>query len=375
MMDCDTTGIEPMLGLVAYKKMVDGGYMTLANGAVADALSALGYLQEQVDAIVAYVAETGMVEGAPELREEHLVIFDCALRPAKGTRSISWLGHIRMMAATQPFLSGAISKTVNLPTEATVEDIAEAYIVSWEQGLKAVAIYRDGSKGAQPLSMTKEEKKDAEASPAAALSIPSIPAEVNDLNGPPKALRNRMPVERTSLTHKFNIGGHEGYITVGLYPNGQPGEIFIRMAKEGSTISGLMDSFATSVSLGFQHGVPLSVFVAKFSHMRFEPSGWTGSEEMCYAKSIMDYLFRWLDLRFLTGQQLEFFPARRAQTAPAVQDKPAKEEAVAGNEPKSITDMLVFGDAPSCQNCGSIMSRAGKCHTCSSCGSTLGGCS
>jgi ribonucleoside-diphosphate reductase alpha chain len=372
MMDCDTTGIEPMLGLVAYKKLVGGGLMTLANAAVPDALRSLGYTDAQIERIGIYVAETSMMEGAPEFREEHLAIFDCALRPAKGTRSISWLGHIRMMAAVQPFLSGAISKTVNMPSGSTVEDIAQAYLQSWELGLKAVAIYRDGSKGGQPISMTKE--KTDKVAPATAVAL-LVPATVNDLNGPPKATRNRMPLERPSLTHKFSIGGHEGYITVGLYPNGQPGEIFIRMAKEGSIISGLMDSFATSVSLGFQHGVPLSVFCGKFSHMRFEPSGWTGSEEIGYAKSIMDYLFRWLELRFLTGQQLEIFPASKAQTAPLALEGPPDEEDLARSGPKSITDMLDYGDAPTCLNCGSIMQRAGKCHVCSDCGTTFGSCS
>ena len=372
MMDCDTTGIEPMLGLVAYKRLVGGGSMTLANASVIDALRALDYTGAQIERIVAHISETGTIEGSPEFREEHLAIFDCALRPAKGTRSISWLGHVRMMAAVQPFLSGAISKTVNMPSESTVEDIAEAYLQSWSLGLKAIAIYRDGSKGGQPIRVTKE--KAVEATTAETVSLPvSVP--VNDSNGPPKATRNRMPLERPSLTHKFNIGGHEGYITVGLYPNGQPGEIFIRMAKEGSIISGLMDSFATSVSLGFQHGVPLSVFCGKFSHMRFEPSGWTGGEEIGYAKSIMDYLFRWLELRFLTGQQLEIFPARKAQTAPLALDGPAEEETLTQSGPKSITDMLDYGDAPTCLNCGSIMQRAGKCHFCSDCGTTFGSCS
>ena len=372
LMDCDTTGIEPMLGLIAYKRLVGGGYMTLANASVIDALRGLDYTGAQIEQIVAHVSETGTIEGAPEFREEHLAIFDCALRPAQGTRSISWLGHIRMMAAVQPFLSGAISKTVNMPSESTVEDIAAAYLESWSLGLKAIAIYRDGSKGGQPITVTKEKAVEAATAETVSLAV-SVP--VNDPNGPPMATRNRMPKERPSLTHKFNIGGHEGYITVGLYPNGQPGEIFIKMAKEGSIISGLMDSFATSVSIGFQHGVPLSVFCGKFSHMRFEPSGWTGSEEIGYAKSIMDYLFRWLQLRFLTGQQLEFFPARNAQTAQPMLEEPSVEEVTPKSGPTSITDMLDYGDAPTCLNCGSIMQRAGKCHVCSDCGTTFGACS
>jgi ribonucleoside-diphosphate reductase alpha chain len=375
-MGCDTSGIEPMLGLVTYKKLVGGGFMALANASVPAALRSLGYTDAQIERICVYVADTGTMESAPEFREEHLAIFDCALRPAKGIRSISWRGHILMMAAVQPFLSGAISKTVNMPSESSVEDVAQAYFLSWELGLKAVAIYRDGTKGGQPISVAK--KKADGATPTTTITLPvqaTVPATVNDLNGPPKTTRNRMPLERPSLTHKFNIGGHEGYITVGLYPNGQPGEIFIRMAKEGSIISGLMDSFATSVSLGFQHGVPLSVFCAKFSHMRFEPSGWTGSEEIGYAKSIMDYLFRWLELRFLTGQQLEMFSARKSQTAPYALEGPPEEKGPALDGPKSITDMLDYGDAPTCLNCGSIMQRAGKCHVCSDCGTTFGSCS
>ncbi len=389
MMDCDTTGIEPDLALVKYKKLVGGGMIKIVNNTVPAALFKLGYDNEEVNAIVSYIDATGTIEGAPGIKPEHLAVFDCSFKPAKGTRSIQYMGHIKMMAATQPFLSGAISKTVNLPHEATVEDVAEAYAESWRQGIKAVAIYRDGSKGTQPLNTSMDEKKkepsalDATAgrvlaqigaghaasdadlksleakigeklevtaksvvaaasafqksmeeiakaaavptlkpTPAAAVPAPP-PVQQQDLNGPPRAVRHRLPEERASITHKFSIAGHEGYITVGLYPTGQPGEIFIKMAKEGSTVSGLMDSFATSISLALQHGVPLRVLCEKFAHLRFEPSGWTGNEQIGYAKSLMDYIFRWLNLRFLSGAQLTLFagltsPAPQLPVSPSI---------------------------------------------------------
>jgi ribonucleoside-diphosphate reductase alpha chain len=377
MMDCDTTGIEPDLALVKYKKLVGGGMIKIVNNTVPAALFKLGYSNSEVNAIVSYIDATGTIEGAPGIKPEHLAVFDCSFKPAKGTRSIHYMGHIKMMAATQPFLSGAISKTVNLPHEATVEDVAEAYAESWRQGIKAVAIYRDGSKGTQPLNTSIDTKKEpspldavggrllgnlAASQPAAdadmkaleahlgdkvevsakqlhavadafqkaldeiatAAAVPVLTpapslttaerAEEQDLNAPPRAVRHRLQEERASITHKFSIAGHEGYITVGLYPNGQPGEIFIRMAKEGSTVSGLMDAFATSVSLALQHGVPLKVLCEKFAHTRFEPSGWTGNEQIGYAKSLMDYIFRWLNLRFLSGQQLALFAGLAPQT-------------------------------------------------------------
>ena len=358
MMDCDTTGIEPDLALVKYKKLVGGGMIKIVNNTVPEALFKLGYSSEDVVAIVSYIDATGTIEGAPAIKDEHLAVFDCSFKPAKGTRSIHYMGHIKMMAATQPFLSGAISKTVNLPNDASVEDIAEAYIESWRQGLKAVAIYRDGSKGSQPLNVSGADGKVAkDATPPAARTEAAAPAAVSadsdaerrnlllalsdsqqktatleqqiaalttqlqtalaagsearhdsqNTAAPPRAVRHRLPEERASLTHKFSISGHEGYITVGLYPNGAPGEIFIRMAKEGSTVSGLMDAFATATSLSLQHGVPLKVLCEKFAHTRFEPSGWTGNEEIGFAKSIMDYIFRWLQIRFLSGQQLDLF--------------------------------------------------------------------
>jgi ribonucleoside-diphosphate reductase alpha chain len=483
---------------VKYKKLVGGGMIKIVNNTVPAALFKLGYSNDDVNAIVSYIDATGTIEGAPGIRPEHLAVFDCSFKPAKGTRSIHYMGHIKMMAAAQPFLSGAISKTVNLPHEATVEDVAEAYAESWRLGIKAVAVYRDGSKGTQPLNTSMDAKKEPSAldavgsrvlshlsgsQPAAeadlkslethgadkvevsakqllavsqafqkameeiatAAAVPVLTAtpsvdtseiEKNkqDLKAPPRAIRHRLQEERASLTHKFSIAGHEGYITVGLYPNGQPGEIFIRMAKEGSTVSGLMDAFATSVSLALQHGVPLKVLCEKFAHTRFEPSGWTGNEQIGYAKSLMDYMFRWLNLRFLSGEQLTLFaglgspaPALPASPsllgengvedelgaatgdhlahlaeevakrlnqmsghsgtagggiAPEVQSRPS---AAASSAPMpslqdrglyhaadAMRDMYDMGDAPSCNVCGAIMVRNGSCYRCMSCGSTSG---
>jgi ribonucleoside-diphosphate reductase alpha chain len=298
MMDCDTTGIEPDIALVKYKKLVGEGFLKMVNQTVPGALRKLGYTPEQVDAIVAYVNERETIEGAPDLRPEHLSVFDCAFKPMNGTRSIHYLGHLRMMAAVQPFLSGAISKTVNMPEAATAEEIETVYLEGWRLGLKAIAIYRDNSKRSQPLMTGKKKSTDGAATAAeavaaaAALAAAAAPLE-------PKAYRRRLPAERTAITHKFDIAGHEGYITVGLYPDGQPGEIFLKMAKEGSTISGLMDSFATTVSVALQYGVPLHDLVHKFAHVRFEPSGFTANPEIPIAKSIIDYIFRWMGSRFL----------------------------------------------------------------------------
>jgi ribonucleoside-diphosphate reductase alpha chain len=394
MMDCDTMGIEPELALVKYKKLVGGGMIKLVNNTVPEALFKLGYSSEDVNAIVSYVDATGTIEGAPGIKPEHLAVFDCSFRPIKGTRSIHYTGHIKMMAAAQPFLSGAISKTVNLPQEASVEDVAEAYAESWRLGIKAVAIYRDGSKGTQPLNTSLDAKgepsqleaagsrvltqlaagqraadadlKALEAKAGEKLEVPAqqlilasaafqcaleeiaqaaavpvlqptpeaaqeaVNSAAQDLNGPPRAVRHRLQDERASITHKFSIAGHEGYITVGLYPTGQPGEIFIKMAKEGSTVSGLMDAFATSISLALQHGVPLKVLCEKFAHTRFEPSGWTGNEQIGYAKSLMDYIFRWLHLRFLSGTQLSLF----AGLAPQVAQLPASPSLLPESDPE-----------------------------------------
>ena len=281
MMDCDTTGIEPDIALIKYKKLVGGGMLKIVNNTVPLALQRLGYSTTESQGIIGYLDQKETIEGAPALKPEHLPVFDCAFKPAKGERSIHWMGHLRMMGATQPFLSGAISKTVNLPTNATVEDIEQAYLESWKLGLKAVAVYRDGCKRSQPLNTSKEEPK-----------LEALPV---DSAG---AVRRRLPDERRSITHKFSIGGHEGYLTVGMYDDGTPGELFVVMAKEGSVVSGLMDSFATSVSLALQYGVPLRVLVDKFSHTRFEPSGFTGNPDIPIAKSITDYIFRWLSLKF-----------------------------------------------------------------------------
>jgi ribonucleoside-diphosphate reductase alpha chain len=295
MMDCDTTGIEPDIALVKYKKLVGEGFLKIVNQTVPGALRKLAYTPEQVDAIIAYINERETIEGAPELKPEHLSVFDCAFKPMNGTRSIHYLGHLRMMSAVQPFLSGAISKTVNMPENATPAEIEQVYLEGWRLGLKAIAIYRDNSKRSQPLNTGKKKQSDAEASLAAAAG--AAPATTTPTE--PKAYRHRLPAERQAITHKFDISGHEGYITVGLYDDGQPGEIFLKMAKEGSTISGLMDTFATTVSVALQYGVPLHDLVHKFAHVRFEPSGFTANPEIPIAKSIVDYIFRWLGSRFL----------------------------------------------------------------------------
>ncbi len=313
MMDCDTTGIEPDLALIKYKKLVGGGMIKIVNNTVPTALFKMGYTHEQTDAIVSYIDATGTIEGAPHVKDDHLAVFDCSFKPAKGTRSIHYMGHLRMMAAAQPFISGAISKTVNLPNNATVDDITESYLQAWKLGIKAVAIYRDGCKQSQPLSAAGTKTANSTKDDARIAAAAPVPEE--DLNAPPRAVRHKLQEERASITHKFKVGDHEGYITVGMYPNGEPGELFVTMAKEGSTVSGLMDSFALAVSIALQHGVPLKLFCEKFAHTRFEPSGWSGNPDIGYAKSIMDYIFRWLQLRFLTGQQQMLFESFRPRTA------------------------------------------------------------
>ena len=391
MMDCDTTGVEPDLALVKYKKLVGGGMIKIVNNTVPGALFKLGYTHEQTDAIVSYIDATGTIEGAPSLNDAHLAVFDCSFKPAKGTRFIHYMGHLKMMAATQPFISGAISKTVNLPEQASVEDIMEAYLQSWKLGLKAVAIYRDGCKKSQPLSAAGSSTALSKKGDAAA-AVAAVAQEEESLNGPPRAVRHKLQEERASITHKFNIGGHEGYIIVGLYPDGSPGEIFVKMAKEGSTVSGLMDSFALAVSIALQHGVPLKLFCEKFAHTRFEPSGWSGNSEIGFAKSIMDYIFRWLHLRFLTGQQQMLFENLRPRTlnpaAPAPENVgdlngSAMPESSMRSESREVrkgsvhaadalSSIVDFGDAPTCSFCGSIMTRNGSCYRCMSCGSTSG---
>jgi ribonucleoside-diphosphate reductase alpha chain len=355
MMDCDTTGIEPDIALVKYKKLVGGGVMKIVNQSVPGALKKLGYAAGQVEDILRYIDQKEMIEGAPHLKEEHLPVFDCAFPPASGKRSIQYMGHIKMMAAVQPFLSGAISKTVNMPSDATPEEIANAYAESWRLGLKAVAVYRDGCKRSQPLSTAKEE---GTGSAAAAGSTSSEP----------RPARRKLPDERRSITHKFSIAGHEGYITVGMYEDGKPGEIFLVMAKEGSTISGLMDAFATSISIALQYGVPLEALVEKFSHVRFEPSGFTKNPEIPFAKSITDYIFRWLASKFLSPEHAQALGVQRIAAGPkdetttVVQAAPAQQGGAFKNQL----------DAPSCHVCGSIMLRNGSCYRCANCGSTSG---
>jgi ribonucleoside-diphosphate reductase alpha chain len=284
MMDCDTTGIEPDIALVKYKQLAGGGMLKIVNQTVPLALGTLGYDQPQIGSILAYIDEHDTIEGSPDIKDEHLAVFDCAFTPRNGKRSIAWQAHVLMMAAAQPFLSGAISKTVNMPRDTTTEDIAKAYFDGWKLGLKALAIYRDGSKESQPLATSSEGQRAAAA--AAAVNKPR---------------RERLEDTRKSITHKFSVSGHEGYITVGLYPDGRPGELFITMAKEGSTIGGLMDAFGTAVSMSLQYGVPLEDYVRKFSHMRFEPQGYTKNPDIRIAKSLIDYIFRWLGNIFLPG--------------------------------------------------------------------------
>ncbi|MDW8103672.1 MAG: LAGLIDADG family homing endonuclease [Armatimonadota bacterium] len=353
MMDCDTTGVEPDIALVKYKTLVGGGLMKIVNRTVPEALQRLGYSQEQAEDIMAYIERTDTIEGAPHLKPEHLPVFDCAFKPANGQRSIHYMGHIKMMGAVQPFLSGAISKTVNMPHDATVEDIMEAYVQAWKLGVKAIAIYRDGSKRTQPLS-TKKTSEQLEQQPVQEA----------------RPVRRKLPDERQSITHKFSVGGHEGYITVGLYPDGKPGEIFITMSKEGSVVSGLMDSFATAISLALQYGVPLETLVNKFAHMRFEPSGVTNNPQIRFAKSIMDYIFRWLALKFLPPDQQPAGEAASIENHTSLAEK-VTEPAKGLRE----TEQLVFqlqADAPPCPECGSIMVRNGACYKCLNCGATSG---
>jgi ribonucleoside-diphosphate reductase alpha chain len=357
MMDCDTTGIEPDLALVKYKKLVGGGVIKIVNNTVPQALIKLGYTPEQVEQIVTHIDSTGTIEGAPGLKPEHLPVFDCSFRPQNGARSIHYMGHVRMMAAVQPFISGAISKTINMPEEATVEEVMEAYTESWKLGLKAVAIYRDNSKRVQPLSSGSGKGEKKALAPAAAAMVEKIVEKVVF-----RPVRRKLEDERASVTHKFSIGGHEGYITVGLYPDGTPGEVFIAMSKEGSTISGLMDSFATAISYCLQYGVPLKFLVDKFAHVRFEPSGWTGNQKIPYAKSIPDYIFRWLALRFLGAEEI---PAVEAGEVPAM--RPTEPD-----PQQALPFPAQASDAPLCAECGSIMTRNGSCYKCGNCGGTSG---
>jgi ribonucleoside-diphosphate reductase alpha chain len=420
MMDCDTTGIEPDIALIKYKKLVGEGFLKIVNGTVPAALRRLGYSPDEVEAIVASIDERETIEGAPGLRPEHLAVFDCAFKPVNGERSIHHMGHLRMMSATQPFLSGAISKTVNMPESATAEDIEDVYLQGWKLGLKAIAIYRDGSKRSQPLSTGKKKSDDTETT-----TLPAGDAPRLELTGEPKPYRRRLPDERRAVTHKFQVAGHEGYITVGLYPDGTPGEIFLKMAKEGSTVSGLMDTLATMTSIALQYGVPLRDLVSKFTHVRFEPSGFTGNPEVPIAKSTVDYIFRWMGSRFLSKEDRDALgilggaivpeppaDASGAASGAFLAEETAEEDAEhrpggragAGDSPSSVPAAVlgaptpahagsgnngngalpsplgaaqrvafsISADSPSCMECGSIMVRNGSCYKCLNCGATSG---
>ncbi|TWU42532.1 vitamin B12-dependent ribonucleotide reductase [Novipirellula artificiosorum] len=408
MMDCDTTGIEPDIALVKYKQLAGGGMLKIVNRTVNLGLQKLGYDEAQVEGILSFIDEHDTIEGAPDLDPEHLKVFDCAFKPASGVRSIAWQAHVSMMAAAQPFLSGAISKTVNMPNDVTPKDIADAYYWGWELGLKAIAIYRDGSKQSQPLNTKKGEKAEA-----AGISDGKVKVVEKVVYKP---RRERLPDTRQSLTHKFSISGHEGYLCVGLYPDGRPGEIFITMAKEGSTIGGIMDSFGTALSIALQYGVPLEVLVNKFSHTRFEPMGMTSNKDIRIAKSVVDYIARWLGLTFMSGNG-DYSPSAamgdktNSGNGPVVGStnrviEELKEDAGAavaiaeratflaslpdsyqgnGNgfshghnsEDSSVTSQgdqfaRFQMDAPPCDNCGTITVRNGNCYLCHNCGNSMG---
>ena len=352
MMDCDTTGVEPDIALVKYKKLVGGGMLKIVNNTVPRALKRLGYESKDVQAIVEYIDDHDTIEGAPELKDEHLAVFDCAFKAAQGSRAIHHLGHLRMMGAVQPFISGAISKTINMPNAAKVEDIMDAYLEAWHLGVKAVAIYRDGCKRTQPLNTARQEKKAV-----------AVQAEF-------RPVRRRLPQDCRSLRHKFDIAGHEGYIHVGQYDDGTPGEIFIKIAKEGSTISGLMDTIGILASMALQYGVPLEVLVSKFSHVRFEPSGFTKNPEIPIAKSLIDYIFRFLGTRFLN-------PEQRTDVGLEATERDGNEPRAAAVESQTSSAVGALGfspqaDAPSCSDCGAIMVRNGSCYKCLNCGATSG---
>lgn len=396
MMDCDTTGVEPDIALVKYKLLAGkgDGLLKIVNQTVPSALKRLGYDADQINEMIAYIEQNDTIEGAPHLADEHLPVFDCAFKAHNGKRFIHHMGHVRMMAATQPFISGAISKTVNLPENCTIEDIADTYVQGWQLGLKAIAIYRENSKRSQPLSTKKggnTRGKALEATGDGALSAePEIVEKIVY-----KPVRKRLPDERPSVTHKFSIAGHEGYLHVGLYPDTKlPGEIFITMAKQGSTVSGMMDAFATAVSMSLQYGVPLEDLVSKFSHMRFEPSGFTNNQKIPIAKSIMDYIFRYLSLKFLqqpipdeevSANPTEAVASEADRNGPAMDESQAEifateaiPEPLVGNTidayvtsaaPTTFTNQE---DAPACPNCGSITVRAGACYSCPNCGSSTG---
>src|SRR5690242_16325244 len=350
------------------------------------ALRKLGYSQQQIKEIIEYIDENETIEGAPHVKEPHLAVFDCAFKPARGVRSIHYMGHIKMVGATQPFLSGAISKTVNVPKDATVEEIQQAYIDAWRLGAKAVSIYRDGSKRTQPLNTSKQAILNAGKDVAQAVAQGFSPAIA-------QPVRRKLPDERHAITHKFDIAGHEGYITVGLFEDGMPGEIFLVMAKEGSTISGSADAFAQAISYALQYGVPLQDLVDKFSHVRFEPSGMTKDPAVRFAKSIVDYIFRWLAAKFLSPEAQfragvnnreeivstpEQLPLQVAETAGAGSGAGSVARNFSSAAPAPPAKTASFAaiqnqeDAPPCSTCGSIMVRSGACYKCTNCGTTSG---
>lgn len=392
MMDCDTTGVEPDIALVKYKTLVGGGLLKMVNRTVPAGLKKLGYSESEVKEIIEYIDTHDTIEGAPYLKDEHLPVFDCAFKPTNGERTIGYMGHLKMMAAAQPFISGAISKTVNLPEDIAAEEIANIYLEGGRMGLKAIAIYRDGSKRTQPLNTIKKEK------PLTSTSVTEVFAEQKVVTGSAntKPYRRHLSDTRNAVTHKFAIAGHEGYITVGLFDDGQPGELFLTMSKEGSTLSGLMDAFATMVSVSLQYGVPLRDLVKKFSHVRFEPSGFTRNEEIPIAKSIIDYLFRWLGMKFVApADQVELGLINDESAAKSiVQNVPAASESSLSSLDTSVSEtetetvvtttvsevtysaqnftVEVQSDAPSCADCGSLMVRNGACYKCWNCGSTSG---
>ncbi|MBI4328204.1 MAG: vitamin B12-dependent ribonucleotide reductase, partial [Chloroflexi bacterium] len=424
LMDCDTTGVEPDIALVKYKLLAGGGMLKIVNRTVPEALQRLGYSDADTGSIIAYIEKFDTIEDVEEngqtvksgLQPEHLSVFDSAFKPYRGRRSIHYLAHLKMMAAAQPFISGAISKTVNLPNECTVADIADAYIQAWKMGLKCVAIYRDGSKRSQPLNTKKTNEggnAKAEAGPETA-RLKELEAEVGKLRleaGQP--IRRRLPETRTAITHKFDIAGHEGYLTVGLFDDGQPGELFITMAKEGSTIGGLMDSIGTLTSMALQYGVPLEALVRKFAHQRFEPSGFTKNPEIRNASSITDYVFRWMAVQFIPGYRENNTPNRSQPElaipglmeevkkkvnrpvpelplsedtdflvnikaapvrSPGGNGQPANGGAAANRIVASLNDAIAHfqQDAPTCPNCGHVAVRNGACFKCLNCGESLG---
>jgi ribonucleoside-diphosphate reductase alpha chain len=392
MMDCDTTGVEPDIALVKYKKLVGGGMMKIVNQTVPMALGKLGYTASQIADIVTFIDEQETIEGAPHLLERDLAVFDCAFKASKGERSIHYMGHIKMMGATQPFISGAISKTVNVPKNASVEDIEQAYLESWRLGAKAISIYRDGSKRTQPLN-TSKAAIDAKGVIQSESTADAVKAAVAAALSSRTPIRRKLPDERQAITHKFDISGHEGYITVGLFEDGMPGEIFLVMAKEGSTISGFADAFAQAISYALQYGVPLQALVDKFSHVRFEPSGMTKNPDVRFAKSIVDYIFRWMASKFLSPEAqfragvnnrdeaevpepFDSAPGRAtAVPAPKAPSTPTAKVSPTGAIVPSTSQFAAIQnqeDAPPCSTCGSIMVRSGACYKCSNCGTTSG---